>query len=81
MNISDHTSTTHCSFAERVALWSELLDACDQLLLAGLRRQVGPDGDIAAAYRAWHTKQLEEHDKMMRHLMEELNRRAVAHGN
>lgn len=33
-----------------VALWIDLV-AAEQLLLAGLRREIGPDGDLGAAYR------------------------------
>ena len=36
---------------QRIALWVDLMEACDQFLFAGLRREVGPDGDVYAAYR------------------------------
>jgi hypothetical protein len=59
-----------------VRLWLDLMDACDQFLLAGLRREIGPDGDLEAAYRRWHKKEMEKHDRMIFHLAEEFNRRA-----
>ena len=74
-------SLAHCDCGQRIAVWSDLLDACDQLLLAGLKRKVGAEGDLAAAYRAWHAVQREEHDQMMRHLVEEFNRRGIGHGS
>jgi hypothetical protein len=65
---------------QRIAIWLELLDANEQFLLAGLRRETGPDGDLKAAYRKWHKKQMDEHDKMMFHLMEELSKREGKNG-
>ncbi len=66
----------HLSVEQRVALWAELMDACEQFLLAGLRRQVGPHGDLAAAYRAWHEAAMAEHDRVMQHMMDEIARRS-----
>jgi hypothetical protein len=57
-----------------IAAWLDLMDACDQFVLAGLRREIGPDGDLKAAYRKWYAEQMEEHDRMMLHLMERLER-------
>ncbi len=58
-----------------IAMWLDLMDACEQFLLAGLRRQIGPEGDLRAAYRKWHAEQMEEHDRMMAHMVSEFNRR------
>jgi hypothetical protein len=58
-----------------IAAWLDLMNACDQFVLAGLRREIGPDGDLKAAYRKWYAKHMEEHDRMMLHLMEEFERR------
>jgi hypothetical protein len=60
---------------QRIALWVDLMDACEQFLLAGLRREVGPDGDVHAAYRRWYAGQMEEHDRNMQYMAENLNRR------
>jgi hypothetical protein len=65
---------------QRVALWLDLMDAGEQLLLAGLRREVGPDGDLVAAYRRWCEEQGVEHDRAVRRLAESLYRRGVRHG-
>jgi D-alanyl-D-alanine dipeptidase len=40
-----------------------------------LRREIGPDGDLQSAYRRWSEEQMEEHDRMMLHMMEEFHRR------
>ena len=63
------------SFQERLDLWVDLMNACERFLLAGLRREIGPDGDLNAAHRAWYEKEMEEHDRTMIHMIEEFNRR------
>lgn len=63
--------------AECVALWADLMNTCEQFLLAGLRREIGPEGDLKAAYRAWYAGQMEEHDRTIRHMLEELSRRSA----
>ena len=60
---------------QRIALWVDVMKACDEFLFAGLRREVGPDGDVYAAYRRWYAEQMEEHDRTMRHMVENLARR------
>ncbi len=58
-----------------IALWTDLMRACEQSLLAGLRREIGPEGDLKAAYRRWYAEQMEEHDRVMLHMMREFRRR------
>ena len=70
----------HLTLDQRVALWVDLMDASEALLLAGLRRQIGPDGDLRDAYRNWYARQMEEHDRWMRNMCENLHRRGVCHG-
>jgi hypothetical protein len=65
---------------QRLALWVDVLDTGEEFLLAGLRREVGPDGDIREAYRRWWARQSEEHDKAMRLMAANLYRRGVRHG-
>jgi hypothetical protein len=72
--VLDHTTPQ-----QRIALWIDLMEACDQLVLAGLRREIGPDEDLHAAYRRWYAERMEEHDRMIFHLAAELNRRGGGH--
>jgi len=58
-----------------IRMWMDLLNACEQFLLAGLRREVGPDGDLMAAYRRWNEQQQEEHTQALIHMMREFERR------
>jgi hypothetical protein len=53
----------------------DLMNACEQLLLAGLRRDIGPEGDLAAAYRRWSEQQREEHDRDLLRMIDNFNRR------
>ena len=63
-----------------VRMWVDLMDACEQFLLAGLRREIGPDGDLKAAYRKWYTEQMEEHDRMIRRMAQTPQQRGGDHG-
>ena len=58
-----------------IRLWLDLMNTCDQFLLAGLRREIGPEGDLRAAYRRWYSAEMEQHDRMIMHLIEEFERR------
>jgi hypothetical protein len=64
---------------QRIALWVDWMDTCEQFLLAGLRRKVGPQGDVTAAYRRWYAEQMEEHDRTIRHMLERLTRTGDCH--
>jgi len=66
--------------AQRIGLWMGVMDLCEQFLLAGLRREIGPEGDLRAAYRQWYATQMEEHDQTMKRMLEELSRRGCADG-
>lgn len=57
-----------------IAAWMDLMDAAEQFLLAGLRRAIGPDGDLKAAYRRWYAEQMEEHDRALFRMAERLGR-------
>ena len=34
-----------------IAMWVDLMNACEQFVLAGLRREIGPDGDLRRGLR------------------------------
>ena len=60
--------------SERAAVWFDMLDAGYKLVLAGLRREIGPEGDLDAAYRAWYAEQMEEHDRAMEQMLLRMQR-------
>ncbi|MDP6356915.1 MAG: hypothetical protein QF473_17520 [Planctomycetota bacterium] len=49
--------------AERIQMWCELMDFTESVLRAGLRRKVGPDGDVEAAFREWYQREMEQRDR------------------
>ena len=63
---------------QRIAIWLDLLGTGHKLLLAGFRREVGPDGDVRHAYRRWYTQQMEEHDRMIERMLERMSRKSNA---
>jgi hypothetical protein len=44
----------------------DLMAGCEELLQAGLYREVGPDGDFKAAYRAWYAREMQRRDRERR---------------
>ncbi len=54
---------------QRVAVWLDMLDAGYKLVIAGLARDVGPAGDLRAAYRDWYSKQMAEHDQTIARML------------
>jgi hypothetical protein len=68
------TMPAHATAAKCIAAWVDLMDTCDQFLLAGLRREIGPDGDLRAACRQWLDRHMQDHDRMMLRMIERFNR-------
>ncbi|MBC8876447.1 MAG: hypothetical protein H8E44_44025 [Planctomycetes bacterium] len=58
-----------------VKMWSDLMETCDQFLIAGLRAEIGPDGDLAEAYRQWYAQTMQEHDRMIFRMATTFNER------
>lgn len=59
-----------------VAMWLDLVEATDEILLAALRSRYGSPEEVKAAYRRIYARQVEEHDKKMLHMMREFDRRS-----
>jgi hypothetical protein len=73
-------SVAHLPLEKRIDIWAELVDESEALVLASLRQNIGPDGDLQAAYRQWYARHMEEHDRMLAMLAENLSRREARHG-
>ena len=54
---------------EGVLTWMDLMETCEQLLLAGLRHSIGPDGDLDAAYRDWNARQADMDDRRLARML------------
>jgi hypothetical protein len=78
--VSDRPEAENWTPELGLRLWVDLVDSCEQLLLLGLRREIGADGDLAAAYRRWQAVQREEHDRAMDQFVENMNRRLENYG-
>ena len=40
-------------------IWQQTMEGTHELILAGLRMKLGPDGDLQEAYRQWYRQQRE----------------------
>jgi hypothetical protein len=65
----------HATSEQCARLWFDLCEASEQLLLAGLRAEIGPGGDLQQAYRNWYRNRMEEHDQMIRDMLANLTAR------
>ena len=61
----DTTAAPEATSADRIARWLDLMRTSDKLLLAGLRRKIGPDGDLNAAYQEWYDHHMREHNAVV----------------
>ena len=71
-------SIRHLEPKQKVALWAQMVDEGDQLVMAGLRRRIGPAGDVHAAFLDWLDRRNAEHDRALAHMITELRRRERA---
>jgi hypothetical protein len=62
-------------------VWYEFQQRAEEELLAELRRQIGPDGDLKAAYREWYEVQMREHTEGFIQMLRNLHKaqRGVRH--
>jgi hypothetical protein len=70
-----------CPSVDGVLRWMDLMETCEQLLLAGLRRTVGPDGDVAAAYRSWNARQMARRDRELPEMLSPARRLRKGHAD
>jgi hypothetical protein len=59
-----------------VAMWFDLVEATDEILLAALQSRYKSQAEAEAAYRQIYARQVEEHDKKVHHMMSEFDRRS-----
>jgi hypothetical protein len=65
---------------QRIAMWFDLVDATDEIQLAMLRARYHTEAEVLAAYRVAYANRVAEHDRTVRHMMTEFDRRCHAHG-
>ena len=64
--------TGEISVEQRIAMWMDVVDTAETLLLAGLRREIGPAGDLRAAYRQWYARYQTGHDEANQRVISKL---------
>ena len=64
-----------------IRMWVDLMNTCEAFLMAGLRRETGPDGDVRNAFRQWYDEAMREHDDMVFRMAHELDRRTRKNGS
>jgi hypothetical protein len=67
--------------ATSVLRWMDLMETSEQFLLAGLRRRIGPDGDLNQAYREWYKAQLANRDGEIAQMLSRSRRLGAAYGD
>jgi hypothetical protein len=65
---------------QKIALWAEMVDEGDQFLMASLRRRLGPNADVQAAFLEWLDRRNAEHDRAVVQMITNLRRRERAYG-
>lgn len=60
------------------AEWLDLLRTAEKLVRAGLRLEIGPSGDLQAAYRRWYADQMREHDELLLRTCQRLQAAEIA---
>lgn len=70
----DHPLPDGLSPDQLVALWLDVLEASDQMLLAGLAATLPAGADVREAYRQWYAQYNREHFEMLERMAERFNR-------
>lgn len=80
-----HALPDHLTMDERVAAYVDLLEASEQMLIAGLRSTLGqgravPEDELREAVRQVYERQSEDHYLSLVRLAERLNKLEAGHG-
>jgi hypothetical protein len=60
---------------QRIALWAKAGDAYEDLLITAIQMKIGPDRDWKPEYRRIRAVEMEEHSRMLVHMLQELGQR------
>jgi hypothetical protein len=74
---SAHVLPGDISVDQRIAMWMDVVDTTETLLLGGLRREIEPAGDLRAAYRRWYAGYHAEHDEANQRVIDKLRKLGV----
>ena len=71
-------SIRHLPAEEKIAIWAQMVDEGDQLVMLSLQDRVGPNGDPQAAFLEWLDRRTAEHDRAIVRMITNLRRRERA---
>jgi hypothetical protein len=66
---------------EKVALWGQMVDEGDQIVLAGFRSRSQSDEEAKAKFIQWLERRNMEHDRAVERMIKELRRRERENAN
>lgn len=66
---------SEASATDGIRAWAEMEDTCEAFVRAGLRQEIGPRGDLDAAYRKWYDRYAEEKSKAFVRMCEKFSHR------
>jgi len=55
--------TSRLSSQQGLAIWCELVDMGEWFMRCDLKKEVGPGGDIDAAFRHWYKRAMNDRDR------------------
>jgi hypothetical protein len=77
----DHPLSGNLSRDQLASLWLDVLEAGDEMLMAGIKAQLPPGGDARSAYRDWCEQYAREHLDMLERMAQRFNRVLERHGS
>lgn len=75
----DHALPADLPREELARLWLDVLEASDQMLLAGIKATLPTGGDVREAYRTWYEQYGRDHLEMLERMAERFNRTQAVH--
>jgi hypothetical protein len=60
---------------QRLRVWVDLMETCEQLLRAGLQASLAPGETLERLYRNWHEERAAEHGEMILNMAREFQKR------
>lgn len=76
----DHPPPGGLSRERLVALWLEMIETSDQMLMAGFRATLPSEAEARDAFRRWYEQYYREHYEHLQRMAERFNRLSQNHG-
>jgi hypothetical protein len=66
--------------SEGISAWIDIENTCEAFLRASLRQEIGPTGDLDAAYQKWYDRYADDKSNAFVKMCENFSRRQKSHG-